>query len=380
VENAKQAEIEALEARLNTVKADLEKALQERSRAVKQKEKLETQLAALTKKRNAREELSGAKKAEKAAGGGPGLSVPFGKWAELDAIKNANWPEMAGAVANMNEMFLDLVELIDQDQPVDPEIQDRIRKENNKLVRYAAQIMGKIPTNSPINGEFSHPITTANLMSAMLDRAGMPLTGEQKAEMAQIGTEYESEYKKLQGEYTEDTVRLAKLVDEMELKRDTVNAMQELLTDEQQGTLIHPSIHHRSQIDVLSPYTMATLLSGPRQFPSREELRGQLSGLITGHLKIDPEQSGSIDPILDNWLKDLDPILTPVQKPDKLLHIDQAIVAGQAQARALQELLKLPNLSENSRTAILSDVSWRVPQIVVKPEKSETPETPGTTG
>ena len=45
------------------MKADLEKALQEKSRAVKQKEELEAQLAGLTKKLNVREETAGSKKA-----------------------------------------------------------------------------------------------------------------------------------------------------------------------------------------------------------------------------------------------------------------------------------------------------------------------------
>ena len=46
----------------------------------------------------------------------------------------------------------------------------------------------------------------------------MPLTAEQRTDIAQLGSEYEREYDELQSTYTEGTTRLEKLVDELELR------------------------------------------------------------------------------------------------------------------------------------------------------------------
>jgi hypothetical protein len=186
-----------------------------------------------------------------------------------------------------------------------------------------------------------------------------------------LGNQYESEYDRLQSMYSEDTPRLLKMIDELELKRDTANGMQELLSDEQYGVVVEPAIHNRQQLDPLSPFTMAVLLSQPQRVGSAEELRKGAAEYITESLKIDPEVCGSYDHIIDAWMRDLEPLLAPVEKPPHFLHIDEAVIAGRAQARALEQLLALPNLDEQARAAIIGASHWRVPQVVQKAGETE---------
>ena len=76
---------------------------------------------------------------------------------------------MAEAVEVINDLLIDVSKKMNEGLPIDVDLQQKVAEQNQKLVKYYAKIMGKIPTNSPINGEFSHPITTANIMAAMLE-------------------------------------------------------------------------------------------------------------------------------------------------------------------------------------------------------------------
>ncbi len=72
---------------------------------------LEKQVAQLSATLESQRSLAEAEVKEKLAAETSTLSVPFGKWAELDAVKNANWPEMGEAVEIMNALVLELYEL-----------------------------------------------------------------------------------------------------------------------------------------------------------------------------------------------------------------------------------------------------------------------------
>ena len=290
--------------------------------------------------------------------------LSFGKWAELDAIKNADWNELAGAVESINDLVLEMVEDIENGEGVDAEIQDKIRAQNNTLVRYAAQIMGKIPTHSPVNGEFSHPITLANLTAKMLERSGNPIREDQKSAIATLGAEYDGVYEELQSGYDDGTPRLKKLIDELELKREAMNRFHDVLDESQARLVVHPNIHDRLSLDTLSPATMAIMLAQSGKASSVDELRERFARQVSKSFRLDAEQSGVVKSIADSWIEDLQPLLTPVDAADRFLQLDRVIAAGKAQASAFEKLLELPGLDDRARKAILVETSWGVPSIV----------------
>ena len=343
---------------------------QQRSTTARNKELGET-IASLGKDlesyRAAEAAAAAAKEAEAEANAAK-LPIAFGKWTELEGIKNAKWSEMGGAVATINELVLELMESLEAGEPVDAAVRKKIQEENSKLVFYAAQLMGKIPTHSPVNGEFSHPITSANLMSAMLEQAGAPLTESQQAEFVRLGESYERSYEQRQTTYTEETPGLEKLIDELEFKRDTINAMQDFLTDEQRDWVVHPEIHHRMQMDTLSPATMAIMLVKPRWVNSADALRETLPKYLAKQLRVEGDQVESLDSVIDVWMEDLAPLLEPREKHEQFLHIDEAITAGRAHANMLKELMSSPGLDDKAREAIRNELSWGVPQVVPETE------------
>ena len=355
----RQAEYDELQGRLDGAMAQLDEARAATTKAVNEGVTLAKRVATLSSELKGLQAVAASEEEPAAV-----IPVSFGKWAELEAVQKADWTEMAGAVENINELVVSLVEALEKGETPDAKLQDEIRKENNKLVQYAAQIMGKIPTNSPINGEFSHPITVANLMGAMLERAEVPFSEAQKAEIAHFGNAYETQFDELQSNYTKETPRLEKLIDELSLKRDAYNQMQDLMSDEQRDVVVEPTIQHRMRLDTLSPLTMAVMLAQPRGVGSIEEIRNEFPKFVSDKYGIDTEQTGSLDTIVDSWIEEMEPVLTPVPKVDGFMHIDQTITAGRAQVNVMRQLLALDTIDDKARQAILSDMTWLVPQIV----------------
>ena len=210
----------------------------------------------------------------------------------------------------MNDVWMLALEDIAEGKPLSPELQKALRDENNKLVGLAAKIMGKIPTNSPINGEFTHPIVLTNLMASVLEQRGMPLSEEQRLDFESLGTQYEAEYKALQTDYHEGTPLLRKIVDELALKHDAMNLVEESLSEEQRNSLVPAELKNRMQMDVLSPFTMAVMLARAKSYGSPEKYRAAVGRDLTNDYKLDENQIAALDPTLEQHFRDIASLLS----------------------------------------------------------------------
>ncbi|MBN1419749.1 MAG: sigma-70 family RNA polymerase sigma factor [Planctomycetes bacterium] len=362
------AEHDALRERNDALVAELARVKKERAGIAKRCEDLQAQVADFDRKLRDQEEVARA-----AAAPDRRSPVSFGKWADLEAIRDTDWKEMGLAAHRINELLSDMIRRMKNGEPIDVDFQKKVTEENNKLVQYAAGLMGKIPTNAPLNGEFSHPISLANLMGGMLETAGVPLTASQIADFEQLGIHFEEEYARRQADYSEDTPRLGKIIDEMDLKRDCVGRMQALLTPEQREAIIDPEIHDRVQLDVISPATMATLVATPTDVGSLEEFRKGVADRAARDFQIDVEADPQAKAILDRYCRDVEPLLAEPANPKEPLRLDSAIAAGRAQAQALEGILGLPNLTEKARNAALAMYTWSVPRRVER-EGDAAPE------
>ena len=359
----------ALEAEVALLKADREKA----GRRAKE---LEAQAAALSRRLTEAEKEAG----RAGAGGATGKKAPlaFGRWADLEGVRKADWKEMAESAGKIQEMMLGLIESQKKGEPIPVDFQKKVSEENNKLVRYAAGIMGKIPTHSPVNGEFTHPITLANLTSAMLDRAGVPLSAEQKSEAMRLGTEYETAYDEMQKGYDEGTPQIVKVVDELELKRNWSDGMNDILTEEQRGAVVPAELRGRAAVDLTSPATSTILIAQAEQGGSPEAVRKAVTKTVKEAYHLDPEKNERVQAVIDAWCRDLEPLAASPQAPGTPLALDQIVAAGKAQAAAVSDILKLPDLDENTRSLLLSGQGWVVP--VTKKAGGKAEPAPGEKG
>ena len=349
------------EARLAAASAELKQARADRKSLAGEKQALESKIEGLD------EELKREREKAAAETPAPGeLPVAFGKYAELEGLTNADWPTMGKAILAMNGLFKEMFERLERGEPVGPELQKKIGEENAKLVQLAVGVMGKIPTHSQINGEFSHPAVLTNLLNAVLEESGAPLTDKQRAAIARLGAEYEAAYEGKQKGYGDGTPQLEKLVDELELKHACMGKVHGALTPEQEAAAYDPQFRDRMQLDVLSPGVATIFSAQMEKYASAEEARTKFQQAVLKDLGIDASAAADLGPAFDAWQREVASLLEPqadIKGPPRL---DAALLAARAQANLLHRLLEAPGVDERVRAAILAMGSWTMPAVVEK--------------
>jgi hypothetical protein len=341
----------------DALKAELEKARAERDRAVRDRE-----AAAL------REDLPKAEKAAGAEAAAPearDIPVAFGKYADLDFIRRADWKEAGEATASIRELTTALLKAMRERQPLG-ELQARLASENAKLRRLEGAIEGKIPTHALKGGEETHPLVIANLMGALLESAGVPFEPSQVEPIARFGNEFEAEYDRLQASYDEGTPALAKVVDELELKRQFVRKLQGVLTEGQAAVLASPEVEDGPQ-DPLSPLRMVD----PKMWtlPSPEDIRDVLRSQGARMYGIGEGVGPKLEGPFEAWFKAIQTDLRPLSRTDPLSapRLDEVAAMGRAQAEFLRQAAAVEGLDESARKAILADMTLIFPGITVLP-------------
>jgi RNA polymerase sigma-70 factor (ECF subfamily) len=357
-----------LEAQLASAKASLKSAEAERARLKEENDGLAVKVAGLDGELKAERDKAAAVSAPEKHQ----LALAFGKYADLEGLAGADWPEMGGAVTAMTSLLLELFTGLEKGEPLNPELQKKIQEENTKLVRLAAGIMGKIPTHALTNGEFSHPLVLSNLLSAALEESGVPLTPAQKKALVQAGAGYDAAYERLQTGYTKETTELEKMVDELALKHEHIGKARQALTPEQQEAVLPPTLRDRMQIDILSPGVSTILSAQPKTFPSAAEARSQYQARMIKDLGIDAQLAASLSEPFDAWQEEVATLLAPRAGGQTPPRLDEALIAARAEVNLLRKLLATPGLSDQARAAILGRRGWIVPQ--VSEAKGETSE------
>ena len=355
---------EALRARCKKAETALARAQSDAQEAVAGEESPGAEVAALEE--NAKAGAGAGTEAGKAEGEGLPLPISFGPVADLEAIRNADWKDTAQAVAAMQGLYVEFGERIKVPRTLSPDWQSKVGEQNAKLMALAGKVFGEVPTNATGNGEFTHPLILSNVMAGLMENAGHPFTQEQRADIASLGEDYEAEYARLQTEYGEDTTRLEKVLDELELKRATMNAVLEMLTPEQLESIGPAELRDRIGFDLLSPLLMAKMSAQERSVESAEAMKGALPSMATEMYGLDAAQAEAAAPLFDAWLRELEPVLGPPSADPTGFGAGltgaTALATGRAQLKLIEGLLQLPGLSEASRAALLTGGVWVVPQ------------------
>jgi RNA polymerase sigma factor (sigma-70 family) len=291
------------------------------------------------------------------------LAVSFGKFADLEALKEADWPELARALREMNGLFLESIDTLDRGEPVDPETTARLAAGTAILSKFSLELMGKIPTNAAFNGEWTHPLVASNLMGAMLEAAGAPLSAAQKDAIARLGNEYELRHEERQASYSDATPVLEKMLDELELKRGCLEEVRSQLTPEQRDETAPAILRDRLQHDCLSPGTSAFFLVKTTSYRSAAAAREQFQRSTIDGLGLTDEQAAALSPAFDAWHEAVKPLLEP-EKPTSLSPtLEAALQAGRAQQALYQRILELPGLDASTRQKLLAEQQWTLPRV-----------------
>ena len=352
----------AVKERLTTAEAERESLRSERDALTERIARVKADLAAATE--SAKTIASGETASETAST----LVVSFGKWGDLAENRNANWPELGGAVTAINDMVAPLYEDIAAGRTVSPAVQQLIGVENQKLVRFGVSILEKIPSNAPmsVNGEFTHPISLINLIASMLEGAGLPLSPSQRQELAVIGEGYDREFAALEGGYSESTWELTKVVDELSLKRDTMLAVEEKLTPVQREIVVIPQIQNRIRLDTLSPVNMVVMNVGPVLIESPEVMLEKLVEKWSESFGIEAAAFQENTDLLVRYQQDVADILEPVARETaSFVHLDDVVIAGRAQERLFIDLAMRSIFGEELLEGLRAHTRWAVPQVML---------------
>lgn len=176
----------------------------------------------------------------------PTLAIAGGKFDDLEAFRDADWPLMAIAVGEINEAVLAMFEGFENGAADgDPEAIRKAQQANAKLIPLAAALMGKIPTEVLNgNGEFSHPLVVSNLVDSILEHAEAPLSDAQRGAISELVESFDSAYAERKAPLREESPRLARIVEELLLKRDFKQGLEDLLSDDQLTVVAVPGIHN----------------------------------------------------------------------------------------------------------------------------------------
>lgn len=294
------------------------------------------------------------------------MVVAFGDWGDLPELRDADWAELAATVIAINDLVLPLVEDLEQGNPVSPATQMSIQEQNQKLVKHGVSMMEKLPSNAAVavNGEFTHPVNLINLIAGMLQNAGVPLSPGQLRELAAIGSAYEAEWSAMNATYDETTWQLTKIVDELELKRDTMLEVEERLTPSQLSVVAVPKIQNRLRLDTLSPVNMVVMHVGPMQLDDASELPGEVVEGLRDMLAIPEEALAENEDLIARFAEDVAILLeTPVQREmAPFVRIDDIVTAGRAFERLLMDLAARIQPSDDLLASLRSVQGWAVPE------------------
>jgi hypothetical protein len=288
------------------------------------------------------------------------MSIVFGPHSDTPELAGADWREMAQAASNMIGLMKDVLA---QRKPIEDaprELQIQIAQENMKLAKFAIAASGKLPTNAPGNGEFTHPLVLANMLAEHLRLVGLSLSDGQLREIAGFGEEFDLDWERAQAAYGPETLAIEKVIDELELKRRFTTRMLAALSPEQRAVVAPPEIHDRFALDLYSPL----LILIPYSHTVARETKGELEAAIGADLvPIVGEEAARA--LAEAWVADNAARLEPVAKEDvPFFTTDDALAAARATAKLRKALIAAPGVKDEAKANLREERRLSVPRIV----------------
>ena len=267
--------------------------------------------------------------------------ISWGKAGDVKEVGEANWPELSGAMSEIIKSLNEIMAARKEGREPSPEVMKNIQKHNQKLIDYYVKVLRKLPTHMSANGEFVHPINTANIIAAALQAAGKPLSEAQVKQVVALGEEYESSWDKLQSGYDAGTLKLEKVVDELELKQKFYDSMVALLQPDQREVVIDPATHDYMQLDMYSPSLSLVQNLAPVYRPTLEEVRTTLIDEVSKEMGLNKDLVSAQGYVLDTWLTDCGSMLDPRTEAEVgMLKTQECIKYGRVQIKAFKALIE----------------------------------------
>jgi hypothetical protein len=295
-----------------------------------------------------------------------GPRFTFGEVGKLPAVAQADWKELADASTEVSAALLEMRRLRLAGQEIPQAVRFRLQENTERMRRYEYRTIEKIPTSAQHNGEFTHPVSMANLLAAILEKAGKPLTDAQVEAIVRAGTAFDEDFARLRASWTPDVVRVRRILGEYRLKGAFTDAVWALLTAEQRAAWIDPDLRGIAAIDLLDPTLLVVNTSHLARGATPAEIRSSLSGALRAALGLAADAPAPrLDPLLDAFVTRTARGLAPVPPVNaRNFSYAEGLAAGEATVDLVEGVLRELDLPAARKTALADDPTWYVPRLV----------------
>ena len=292
-------------------------------------------------------------------------SVLAGSLRENAAIATADWSAIAAALENYHELQVAMVRRQGAGLSA-AEFEDKLEESatgiRRALAGLTAALIDAVPTHSPGNGEFTHPLVLANTLGALLEHEGTPLTTLQKEAIADAVEDFEAEYEATQEWYSDATPRLSKVVDELRLKQHAMSQLWNGLSDEQVAALASVDEADRLGVAICSPLLIAS--GKVRDFDNAVAAHSGIRHFAAKRYGLSTGQIAALNPAFDEWLRQTQLVeASPDEDSTLPPRIDRVVAAGEAHAHLLEAIVETVQLDDETAERLLDDATWIVPRI-----------------
>jgi hypothetical protein len=297
---------------------------------------------------------------------GTGPEFTFGEMGRLEAVREADWPEMATASKVVADAILEVQRMAEEGKPADKGVYMRLQENVERIRKYEYRTIDKIPTAAPHNGELTHPISVTNLLSAVLSQAGVPLSAAQKSEFERLGTSFDADFVRMRQGWGPDVPRVRRILAEFRRKKEFTDAIYGLLTPEQRAAWVDPARRAVAGIDLFDPTLMVIHSSTVLSEANAADLRRDLLAAVRTQVGVAGDAPAPrVEAAVDAYLARTTRTLSPVPKVRaKRYTADEALVAGEATADLVDSLLRDSEATPAARTALLDDPTWYVLRLI----------------
>jgi hypothetical protein len=304
---------------------------------------------------------------DEATGDKGNMAVSFGEWEKLKELKEADWKELGKTIETMHDLLKEVGQARRDGKDIDPALGTKIQSENRKLVQHYIKVMGKLPTNAPTNGEFSHPINLVNFLAGQLESAGDPLSESQLSQLSELGEDFERRWNEKQEGYDETTWNLQKLIDEVELKEWFRVEMFRITTPQQKAIAVPPEIEGTVGLDLYSPGVILQTTMDVVRAGTVTEIKGEIKTRMEKSLSIERSLLDSAEYLFDEWTATLSTELQPQTEGEAAVMYTRDVVAsGKAQLSALTQFEQAYVTDEKKKESFRALRTILFPQVILE--------------
>lgn len=291
----------------------------------------------------------------------------FGKVGAQEFVAEADWPDLASAHLSLTASLAEVQAAKRAGEPPAKEAMVRLQESSERMRRFEFSALGRMGSVAEQNGETTHPVTIANLIAALLQQAGRPLTPAQIDAIAAHGDAFERDVAAAAAAHPEGAPRAARLLDEYTLKDRFRDRLFDALDPAQRDLVIRPADREVAFRDLWCPTLMlihtSTLVTGV----DLAQVVSKLPGVLGKRLGLEDADVARLGPLLDAWSRDVSPALAaPVGAAD-VPHFtcEQGRLALEAGARLYAGLAALLPAESAARKRALDEAGVPIPRLVV---------------